>query len=131
MFAATLVGCDSNRIPLEPTTGTLTINGSPPVGAIVGLHPVSGDFDERGSRPAGQVKEDGTVTFSTYASGDGVPAGDYKVTINWPQNPAGPDPGEDRLWGKCLLPAKTPLSISVKEGENVLDPIVLKGEKVL
>ena len=126
-----LPGCGSGHIPVEPTSGKLTINGSPAVGAIVGLHPVSGDFDERGTRPAGQVKQDGTFEFSTYGTGDGVPVGEYIVTINWPQNPAGPDPGEDRLQGKYLQPAKSPLRITVKEGGNTLDPIALEGEKVL
>ncbi|OYP32963.1 iron-siderophore ABC transporter substrate-binding protein [Rhodopirellula sp. MGV] len=81
-------GCSKKQeIPVQPTTGRLTINGEPAVGAIIGLYPVSGDFDQRGTRPAGQVKQDGAFTISSFGVGDGAPTGEYNVSIFWPQFP--------------------------------------------
>ncbi|MCC9601302.1 carboxypeptidase regulatory-like domain-containing protein [Stieleria sp. JC731] len=135
LVAAILIacsGCEKDQsIPVHPAQGTLTVNGQPATGAIVGLHPISGDFDERGTRPAGQVKADGAFTLSSFAKGDGAPAGQYNVSIFWPQHPEHTDPGEDRLMGKYAKPESSGVSIQIKEGSNMLEPIVLENVKMM
>lgn len=118
-------------VPVHPTSGHLLINGGPAANAIVGLHPVSGDFDEAGSRPAGKVREDGSFVMATYGVEDGVPAGEYIVTIFWPANPEGPDTGPDRLYGKYAVPNDSPLRITIREGVNELEPIELDDVRVM
>ena len=126
------MGCGSGTpVPVYPTTGRLLINGAPPAGAIVGLHPANGDFDERGSRPAGKVQDDGSFVLATYGVEDGVPEGDYVVTVFWPANPEGPDPGPDRLSGRYAAPKASPLRITVHEGDNELEPIELDNVRVM
>lgn len=125
-------GCGSKTpVPVYPTSGRLLINGQPAPGAIVGLHPTDGDFDQAGSRPAGRVQDDGSFVLATYGIADGVPAGEYIVTVFWPANPDGPDPGPDRLAEKYAIPEKSPLRITIHEGENELEPIRLDDVRVL
>ena len=127
-----VIGCgEGTPVPVHPTSGRLLINGQPAPDAIVGLHPVSGDFDETGSRPAGKVQADGTFVMATYGKEDGVPVGEYIVTVFWPSNPEGPDTGADRLYNKYSSAAKSSLRITIKEGENELAPIELKDVRVM
>lgn len=127
-----IAGCGGNSgVPRFPVTGSLNVNGAPATGAIIGLHPVDGDFDDRGSRPSGKVKEDGSFTISCYGVSDGAPVGNYNVSIFWPQYPERDDPGDDRLRGKYADPKSSKLRISVSEGENTLAPISLDKVKVL
>ncbi|MCA9174974.1 MAG: hypothetical protein KDB14_10880 [Planctomycetales bacterium] len=126
------VGCEAEHaIATFPVSGTVSINGEAPVGAIVGLHPSDGDFDEIGSRPAGQVGSDGTFKVSTFGIQDGAPAGNYRVTVFWPQYPGRDDPGEDRLRGRLALPDQSDIMVSITEGDNTLDPIAIDNVSLL
>ncbi|QDT41986.1 hypothetical protein Pan241w_20660 [Gimesia alba] len=127
------VGCGGSvsSVTVYPASGLLTVNGEPATGAIIGLHPVNGDFDERGTRPAGKVDADGRFTFSCYDIDDGAPSGEYIVAIYWPQYPGRDDPGADRMGGKYADPKSSELRITISEGENTLKPIVLENVKVL
>jgi hypothetical protein len=125
-------GCKRNeRVQTYPTKGQLFINNKAPKGAIVGLHPVSSDFDMRKSRPAAPVLEDGSFAFSTYDVKDGAPTGEYIVTIFWYQHPDSPEQGEDRLMGKYSDPKKSSIRVTIKEGGNELEPIKLEDVKLL
>lgn len=134
VLSSALLGCGCGhqpKIPLQKTTGELTINGVVPVGAIIGLHPVAGDFDKQGSRPAARVLENGSFVVSTYATGDGAPLGEYKASIIWPQFPGRDDPGEDRMKGKYSNPQSTPITVNVRIGEATLEPINLENVSLL
>ncbi len=125
------IGCSESTLPVFPATGKLVINGQPAVGAIVGLHPSNGDFDGRGTRPAGVVGKDGMFAISSFGIKDGAPVGSYTVSIFWPQFPERDDPGDDRLAGRFTNPKTSNLSIEIVEGENDLEPILLEGVKIL
>ena len=127
-----LVGCGGGEDvpPTFPTQGKLTVNGEPAKGAVVSLHPVTGNFDRRGSRPVAHVKADGSFTFTTFGSDDGVPAGDYKVAIVWPMRPGAMEPSPDRLLNRYANPKESPLEVTIKEGENQLAAFELDDVKV-
>jgi hypothetical protein len=81
-------------------------------------------------RPHGIVEPEGIFQLKTYRDGDGAPAGDYRVTIEWPSETprsrsdpgdAGSTPtGPDRLRGRYANPETSGLRATVTDGENEL-----------
>jgi hypothetical protein len=57
------------------------------------------------------------ATVNTYTAGDGAPAGDYAVTVLWPQGEShtggDSDSGPDRLGGRYANPKTTSLRAKV------------------
>jgi len=126
------LGCGGEDWQAEtwPARGSITINGEPPVGAYVQLHPTGEATDVRDSRPWALVKEDGTFTLTTYEAGDGAPAGEYAVTVRWSPDVNSPSMA-DRLNNAYSNPDQSEWKVSIVEGENVLPPIVIEGATVL
>ena len=77
-----LVGCGgSGRPKLVKATGTVTLDGKPLEGALVGFLPTT-DAKEKYHRPSSAVTDAaGKFVLGTYAKDDGVPVGKYKVGI--------------------------------------------------
>ena len=123
-------GCGDGNPPPQPTRGQLFINGVAAKGATVAFHPLGGDFDQRGTCPSARVAEDGSFMLSTYASKDGVPTGEYAVTVLWPFQPDNPE-SPDRLGRQYCNPTKSPLRVTIKEGENQLEPFRLDRVQLL
>ena len=130
------VGCagpPDDRVPTQPATGRVTVAGKAAPGALVTLHPAGG-----GLHPRGTAGADGTFTLSTYEQGDGAPAGDYRVTVVWPDPDFKPrTPGEveelraggqapDKLRGRYAGPESSGLTATVGPGPNELGPLELK-----
>jgi len=120
LIVALLTGCGgSDRVPVNPVSGKLLVDGQPAEGAVIVFHPTSPPEKEV-HKPAARVMADGTFQVTTYDAGDGAPAGDYVMTVTW-----GEPPSPDRLGGQYRDPGKSELKVTVNEGENVLEPIVL------
>src|SRR5437773_1893607 len=67
--------------PVFPVRGQVLLDGKPLAGVVIVFHPTTEwGFDE--GRPRAETGADGRFTVSTYGTGDGAPAGDYKVTIH-------------------------------------------------
>lgn len=115
---------------LQPAHGTCLVNGLPATSAIVLLFPKSGNIDVRESKPWGVVDDKGEYRLSTYQSGDGIPIGDYDVTLVWLADRSQPK-SADRLRDRYSDPKKPLMSISIQEGENTLPLIDLKESKLL
>jgi hypothetical protein len=123
--------CGGGKASVE---GKVLQGGSPAKGAVVIFHP-KGDNSITAQRPSGIVGEDGTFTLSMGKSGEGVAAGEYLVTITWPEE-AGPakltsgtelpPPTPDRLQGRYSDPSKSGFSAVVKPGKNQLPPFEIK-----
>src|SRR5215475_11519546 len=77
----------SDRTSVYPARGQVLFEGEPTPHALVVLHPVSAENKET-PRPQGKVDADGAFTLSTYDAGDGAPAGEYVVTVQWLLSPA-------------------------------------------
>lgn len=87
-------GCSgegSDRVPVYPVSGTVTQNGEPVPDAQVAFVPVG-----EGKTATGNTASDGTYELTTYAAGDGAPAGNYKVRITkMARPPEGSSPPAD------------------------------------
>jgi hypothetical protein len=78
--------------------------------------------------PSGEIGPDGTFSLVTGGSGEGAPAGQYKVRIEAPQLP----PASSRSRRKPVIPVKygdedsSGLVITVRAESNRLEPFLLK-----
>ncbi|WP_166831217.1 hypothetical protein [Thalassoroseus pseudoceratinae] len=124
-------GCGEDwQADTYPAEGTITINGEPPVGALVQLHPTGEATDKRESLPWGLVQDDGTYTLSTYEMGDGAPIGEYAITIRWSPNVNTPSL-VDRLNNAYNNPEQSEWKVTIDADENELPPIEITGAKVM
>lgn len=117
-----VTGCGDahpNEKPVYKIKGTVTVDGKPESGVQVALHDVAGPDNNQPTYPQGFTDENGNLRISTYADGDGAPAGEYKVTFSWQEynlisrNYSGPD----KLKNRYSDPKKTP--VAVKLGEDL------------
>ena len=82
-----LAGCSDRRparIAVQPVSGRLLINGLPAERANVYFHPrhpISG----ANPLPFATVTADGSYRPTTYSQHDGLPLGEYRVTVVWPR----------------------------------------------
>jgi hypothetical protein len=113
---------------LNSATGKVTYKGDPIKGAVVIFHPK--DPTLKSQRPSGITDETGTFSLTT-GKKDGAPAGDYVVTVTWPEEKAKPkgkvistDDGMgdlvDRLKGRYVDSTTSKLSAAIKSGHNTL-----------
>ena len=126
---------DDFRFPVHPAGGTVFHQGKPVPGAVVRFHPTDPATvnipDGKEGMPVlltTETSEDGSFALSTYLADDGVPAGDYAVTVAFgrvdrdlenaddePGKPRRPIAGPGRIYRD---PSTTPLKATVKPGEN-------------
>jgi hypothetical protein len=113
-----------------PVKGQVTFQGQPAAGFQVSFYPL---FEQSGPKfaPSATTDSSGKFELRSYEPGDGAPPGDYAVTFRWPQAVPGPDPDDapqqvDRLRGQFADPQRSQFQVTVHEGENVLEPFVLK-----
>jgi hypothetical protein len=125
-----------DRVEVSPVRGKVLFRGQPVPYAWVVFYPQGGSEEVQRMRPSGRAGPDGSFTLTSYDEGDGAPAGQYKVTVEWPSedpnDPSNPDDpetrvprGPDRFGGRYADPATTPLTATVKEGDNDLEPLRL------
>ncbi len=127
-----VVGCGSGdgRLDVYPVKGQVSYRGEPAEGARITLYSTAG-HDAKTPIPSGVAQADGHFVLTSYADGDGAPAGTYKATIVWY---APMPPGVireqyspvDRLNGRYATPERSDLTVTVAEGENTLPPFELK-----
>jgi len=131
--ALTGISCGGGGSKLYSVQGKVLQKGEPAKGAVVVFHPKGGDSLTT-VRPTGVVDESGTFTLSTAKPADGAAAGEYVVTIVWPEEPKStksfsteppPEP-PDRLKGRYADRAKSKFSAEVKPGKNQLQPFELE-----
>ena len=73
-----------NRKPTHPVTGTVLLDGSPLPRAYVTFYAIDPKDEKKSARVTDALSEgDGSFRVSTYTASDGLPEGDYKVTIVW------------------------------------------------
>ncbi len=116
------------RVETNPTKGSITYLGQPIGGAFLALHPKVGGASDVPTATA-VVQSDGTFAVTTYDTGDGVPEGDYVVTVQWRKTTkAGGDyvPGPNLLPAKYSRPESSDVVVHVVSGSNQLLPIALK-----
>ncbi len=128
-FGAGLAGChNSDTLPVlqvyEVKGKVLLADGQPLSGGWISFVPV-GDLP---LTPSSAIGPDGTFALVTGGSGEGAPAGDYKVRVEAPQI----QQGNPRSRKKPPFPSKysdedsSGLVITVRAESNQLEPILLK-----
>lgn len=128
--AAFAVGCGGGRKACYPVTGTVIVDTKPAPDALVQFHshdPADHDGPNRVLATA-MTDEAGKFRLSTYAAADGVPAGEYTVTVTWRERSGllkNQFDGPDRLKGRFALKEKSELRATVGRGPTELPPFQL------
>lgn len=114
---------DASKLLVHSVEGKLLVADRPASGARLAFHPVDGGV----LRPVGVADSDGVFFLTTYSVGDGAPAGEYVVTVLWPNDTLPPDECEiinpvahDRLGGLYLDATKSELRATVQSGHNTI-----------
>ena len=115
---------ETPRVAVHPVEGKLVVNGRLAGNSRVIFHPLNkGDATAR--YPVANTRPDGTFHLTTYAAGDGAPAGEYVVTVVWVNEKIPVDECEgvdllthDRLCGLYADPATSVLRATVNPGPN-------------
>jgi BON domain-containing protein len=131
LVAALLAGCGRSgapRVVTHPAKGAVTYQGQPVVGAFLALHSKSGSH-ENAPTPTAIVRPDGTFALTTYDAGDGVPEGEYVVTLQWRKaTKSGSEfsPGPNLLPDKYSRPETSDIIVRIAAGQNELPAIALR-----
>mgnify|MGYP001144857799 CR=1 FL=1 len=131
--AAGVWGCSGGeselKTPVYPVKGSVTFEGEPAAGAFVVFHPrIAPKPGDAASSPRATVQADGAFALTTAVAGDGAPAGDYAVTVQWmkPVKRGGElVPGPNVLPRSFAEAASTPLTASIHESDNALQPFAI------
>jgi hypothetical protein len=136
LSVALCCGCGKKedvRLTLQPAQGKLLVDGKPPVRAMLTFHPDAPLVDTQGRalQPTAVIDAEGKFRPSTYTAGDGLPAGKYNVTVEWPKitvDQGEEQMGPDQLGGRYKNPKKpaATITVQIQEGEMDLPPIDLK-----
>ncbi len=120
------------QLPVEPAEGDLTVKGAAAEDVFITFHPVT---KPRGTTnqilPRAQTDSAGHFQVTTYTTGDGAPAGKYRLSFSW-QGPIGEMSQDDheelpeRLNRKYLKPETSGYEITITEGPNQLPALELK-----
>jgi hypothetical protein len=105
-----------NRKPVHVVRGKLFVDGKPMADARIVL--ASLDPRAKSLRADALTEADGTFTLSTYTANDGVPVGEYAVTVAARKAGDGAKPGPNLLPVRYSRPETTPLRFRVQEGAN-------------
>jgi hypothetical protein len=128
-------GCGekSDRIEVYPAHGKVVVNGQPVDGARVVYYPIIAEVDGmRTPTPAATTDAAGEYHLESYDPEDGAPAGEYSVTVVWPEPPPpnaealGVYDQKDRLRDRYSDPAKSGLTATVPDGGGELPLLDLK-----
>ena len=127
VVTALVSGCNGDKLKTYPVTGSVEIEGAGDlkVGQVV--------FSNDTITAKGSITNEGTFKLGTYADGDGVPAGTYKVTVLGGSiskaTPADPYKLEVLVDPKFTDPKTSGLEFTVEEGPNeFIIPVTAPGK---
>jgi hypothetical protein len=106
--------------------GTITFKGRPIPGALVAFHPKAPD--RQAPAPRASVDASGAFSLSTFNGGDGAPAGEYVVTVQWykpVRKGADVVPGPNVIPREYAVASTSNLCVRIVSGHNQLPPIRL------
>jgi 3',5'-cyclic AMP phosphodiesterase CpdA len=108
-----------DRKPTHPVRGWLFVDGAAAGGATVSFYQPAGD-GRKAPRFVGDaiVEGDGSFVMSTYGAFDGVPVGEYLVTVAFDGRYGQPKDRKDWVPAAYVKAETTPLRVNVKSGKN-------------
>lgn len=107
-FVLVVVGCGNDQPKLVEVTGRVTLAGKGLTAGSITFHPTAENSFQSDS-PSSQLQLDGSFRMRTWPWGDGVPPGDYRVTLS----PELAGRIDRTRYGDV---GTTPLSITVSQG---------------
>jgi hypothetical protein len=125
-----LAGCGKSGGPaLHPVSGKVLVNGKPAENATVVFHPTGSGGNS--VKPHATVGADGSFTLTSFATGDGAHAGEYRVTVEWwlsPVKKAGDTdaPPVNQLAARYAKAETSGLAARVQDGPTELKAFELK-----
>jgi hypothetical protein len=132
-FLAWGCGEKSDRVEVFPVHGKVVANGQPADQARVVFYPKVADVDGMPMpTPAATTNASGEYRLESYEPEDGAPAGEYSVTVTWPEPPPpnaeelGVYDQKDRLRGRYNDPSKSGLTAKVEDGGGEIPAFELK-----
>lgn len=81
LLSLLLIGCGQPKPNMVPVMGKVTQAGQPVTAGSIYLHAASADAYQKDT-PSSMLQLDGSFTIKTFPFGEGVPPGDYKVTLS-------------------------------------------------
>jgi hypothetical protein len=128
LFGVILPGCGGSGPKPQPVHGQILVDGQPVRGAAVTFHPVG---STESLRPSAQTDEQGLFSLTSFANGDGAPAGEYSVTVTLyrvditRQQAEGDATTVNVLPPRYANPTGSQLKAVVSKGKNDLSPFEL------
>jgi hypothetical protein len=119
------VGCsekpDPNRLKTFPVKGVVLVDGKPVEFLAVTCHNEKGLDPKNPTMSQALTDKDGKFQIGTYASGDGVPEGDYVLTYMWGdwQPFSMTYGGPDKLHDRYNSLKKSPTKFKVEKGKPI------------
>lgn len=115
-----LMGCGgpkSDRAPeLVGTRGRVVSGAKAAVGAVLVFHPIG---TAGGLPPRARAGPDGRFAVASADGGDGLPEGEYGVTVEWRSGSGeNGDDGRNLVSEKYTRPTTTPLKAAVRRGPD-------------
>jgi 3',5'-cyclic AMP phosphodiesterase CpdA len=110
----------TSRRPTHPVRGQVHFEGTPAAGARVMFHLIDPETKKTRHAGDGLVDADGSFIASTYGNGDGLPVGEYVVTVD-PWGTLYEDTGKvlaTPFPAKYAKVSTSPLKATVKTGKN-------------
>lgn len=133
ILAVLLAGCGDGKV-LVIVKGKVLAKGQPAAGATVLFHPTTGD--PTAQTASGVAGDDGTFAVSTGLD-QGVPPGNYIVTLTWPDPSVKPtpqemmmgmiEPGPDLLKGKYADKSTSTLKAEITGSTTELPPFEVEA----
>ena len=127
---ASAVGCGAGKPNWEqvvPATGAVTFNGAPVEGALQVFTPQDKSVPAK-VRPTATTESGGRFEIGTYDVADGIPQGDYDVTITWcplVQHSEGASPGPNRLPVRYASAETSQLTVHINSEDTDLKTLAL------
>lgn len=120
---AILSGCGDDPQSVHEVVGHLFVGDQPAENASIAFHPVDPSLSR--ACPVGITAADGSFRLTTYKRGDGAPAGEYIVTVIWPDETKPVDECDcpsledhDRLRGVYADRNSSPIRATIAPGRN-------------
>jgi hypothetical protein len=124
-----------DRLPrVYPVHGEIFFAGKPAIGAVIAFHPVNKP-EGPVSTSRGIADPQGKFSLTTFVSSDGVPEGEYIVTVYWPVRPLNPN-GEgnelpaDKIGGRFATAARSNLRARITQKPMTLSRVDLAEQTV-
>lgn len=79
-FILFFAACGKDKPKLVKVAGKLTLNGKPLTAGSIYFHPAKTNSFTK-DNPSSILQEDGSFNMKTFPYGNGIPSGEYKITL--------------------------------------------------